>query len=355
MTSFGKPLSLLFATSRVFAAIACGLLLVVTSEACQVPVFRYALERWEPAPYLLKITPGIDDLTADEEIIVEGLRHPKTPANVEIEIKAPAEKTSLTLHDPRSRNAHVRKPFWHADLSKEGVAMLLKSPARDELQKRLLSGQTAVWLLLESGDATKDNDAHAALQETMKTITDKVVLPDGVVTQDEASQPNPTRRHENADVLQIDLPLRIDFSIIRLSRSDLREAPLISMLMQLEPDLGDFIGEPMVFPIFGRGRALEPLIGKGIHDGNILQTAIYLCGACSCEIKDQNPGMDLLISSDWSSVHNPPVIETVRIEPKQIIADAPRLPATTNSLRWIAAASAMALSLSFVFRKARVS
>lgn len=339
--------------SSLFAAIAYGLLFIVTSEACQVPVFRYALERWEPAPYLLSITPGTNGLTSDEKAIVESLQHPKTPANVEIEIKAPAENPSLTLHDPRSRKADVRRPVWQADLSKEGAAVMLNSPVRDELRKRLLSGQTAVWLLLESGDAAKDNAAHAALQETMKTITEKVKLPDGVVTQDEASQPNPTRRHENADVLQTDLPLKIDFSILRLSRSDQREAALIAMLMRLEPDLGDFIGEPMVFPIFGRGRSLEPLIGKGIHDDNILQTATYLCGACSCEIKDQNPGMDLLISADWSSVDNAPVIETVRIEPKPVLADAPPSNIATKHLRWIAAAAALVLSLGFLLRKSR--
>lgn len=355
MASLGKSRGSLFAISRVFAAIACGLSLMVTSEACQVPVFRYALERWEPAAYLLSMTPGTNGLTPDEKAIVESLQHPKTPVNVEIEIKAPAEKSSVALHDPRSRNAEARKPVWQADFSKDTASALLNSPVRDELRKRLLSGQTAVWLLLESGDAAKDNAAHTALRESMKTITEKVKLPDGVITQDEASLRNATRRHENADVLQTDLPLKIDFSILRLSRADQREAALIAMLMHLEPDLGDFISEPMVFPIFGRGRALEPLIGKGIHDDNLLQTATYLCGACSCEIKDQNPGMDLLLSADWSAVDNAPVIETVRIEPKPAVADATPSNTAAKRRRWIAAAAALVLSLGFLLRKSRSS
>ncbi len=33
----------------------------------------------------------------------------------------------------------------------------------------------------------------------------------------------------------------------------------------MEADLGEFRNEPMVFPVFGRGRALEPLIARGIN------------------------------------------------------------------------------------------
>ncbi|HEY7425207.1 MAG TPA: hypothetical protein VH682_13330, partial [Gemmataceae bacterium] len=60
--------------------------------------------------------------------------------------------------------------------------------------------------------------------------------------------------------------------------------------------------EPMVFPVFGRGRALEGLIGKGINADTIENAAQFLCGACSCLIKRLNPGVDLLIAADWDAV-----------------------------------------------------
>lgn len=299
---------------QALTTISFCLLLSAASHACQVPVFRYALERWEPASYKLTITPGSGGLTSAEKDAVQQLQHPPVPANLKVDLAPPSDGPLITLHDPRS--SAVSETTWQArQISPENVETLLESPVRKELSKRLLSGQTAVWLLLESGDAAKDNAAFATLQSSLKTLTSQLKLPDGVTTQEEALRAQSAGRHENADVLLTDLPLKIEFSILRVSRRDAREAVLMAMLMRLEPDLGDFIHEPMAFPVFGRGRALEPLIGKGIRDDNLLQTASYLCGACSCEIKDRNPGMDLLISADWATLGTLPAVETVRIDP----------------------------------------
>ena len=55
----------------------------------------------------------------------------------------------------------------------------------------------------------------------------------------------------------------------------------------------------MAFPIFGRGRVLPPMVGEAINTENITLAANYLCGACSCQMKAQNPGMDTLSNLDW--------------------------------------------------------
>ena len=57
--------------------------------------------------------------------------------------------------------------------------------------------------------------------------------------------------------------------------------------------------EPIAFPIFGRGRVLYGLIGEGIASDVIDEASLFLTGACSCEVKEQNPGVDLLMSVDW--------------------------------------------------------
>ena len=44
---------------------------------------------------------------------------------------------------------------------------------------------------------------------------------------------------------------------------------------------------------------MPPLIGDGITEDNVLDYTYYICGPCSCQIKYQNPGMDLLVSRDW--------------------------------------------------------
>ena len=47
---------------------------------------------------------------------------------------------------------------------------------------------------------------------------------------------------------------------------------------------------PLVFPIFGRGRVLG---GLEVKAKEIEEAARFLCGACSCQVKELNPGVDL--------------------------------------------------------------
>lgn len=298
------------------------MLLAATAWACQVPVFRYALERWEPGTYVLR---------APAEMRVNPL------ANAEI--KHAAGSSELELHYPSQLRQASEKPIWSARMSAENVRVALDSPVRQELKRRLLSGQSAVWLLVESGDVTKDAAVLKIVEEGLKLSQAKLKLPDGVITQDEANDPG--KRHENADVLQSALPLKIEFSTLAMSRKSTDEAALIAMLMNIESDLVDYSHEPMVFPVFGRGRALEPLIGKGIHADNIHQAAAYLCGACSCEIKEQNPGIDLLMTADWSVVGTDEILpETVQIRSKSSVP-------TTNK-NWMMITAGLLLVLAIV-------
>ena len=57
----------------------------------------------------------------------------------------------------------------------------------------------------------------------------------------------------------------------------------------------------MLFVVYGRGRALPPYIGKGIAYQNLVEVTNFVTSACSCTVKDQNPGVDLLMAFDWQS------------------------------------------------------
>ena len=72
------------------------------------------------------------------------------------------------------------------------------------------------------------------------------------------------------------------------------------MLLGTEPDLHD-LKEPMVFPLFGRGRALCALVGKGINKENLEEIGFFLAGPCSCTVKYQNPGVDMFFTVDWDA------------------------------------------------------
>lgn len=292
------------------------LAIAMPTLACQVPVFRYALERWAPAEYRLTITPGAGGLSAEENKLLAQLRAATSdeaaPLNLAIEVAPPSGSAAqLALSFPPKPRDAAKPPVWNAPLNAESMSRLVDSPARQELRKRLLAGESAVWVLIESGDRAKDDKAFAALTDALGEAQSSLKLPDGVVTPSAAAG----RTNENAEVLRTDLPLQIAFSTLRIARSDAKEVALIAMLTHLEDDLSGFEGEPMVFPVFGRGRALEPLIGAGIHKDNVVEHSGYLCGACSCEVKDQNPGVDLLMAANWSPVDTTPKVEIIRIAP----------------------------------------
>lgn len=255
--------------------------------------------------------------------------------------------TALELFYPGGLKQASDAPIWSVPMTEPNVKRMIDSPVRQELRKRLLTGESAIWVLLESGDKAKDEAASKLLVEALRAAEGKLELPDGVITQEEAANPDATRhKHkENADVLQSDLPLKIAFSMLRVSRADEAESALMAMLMHIEPDLEEFEQEPMVFPVFGRGRALEPLIGKGIHADNVLETAAYLCGACSCEIKEQNPGIDLLMAADWAPVDNAPKVETVQIAPAPTPVSAPKVEGTPMWMGIVAGVLVMAALL----------
>src|SRR5205814_1402276 len=67
--------------------------------------------------------------------------------------------------------------------------------------------------------------------------------------------------------------------------------------------------------------------GREITAGNLEDAAKFLAGPCSCQVKELNPGVDLLMGADWESVveERPAVAARVgRIEiPEPKIAAGP--------------------------------
>src|SRR5215831_17078022 len=145
----------------------CATLLV----ACNVPVFRYALDRWRPQSYeILVFHKG--PLGAKEKAALRALD--ETPANLDVKVldlngeldesarQLFAEQESPVLPWMVVRANEVDRKeatVWAGRLGKEAINGLLDSPVRREVVKRILAGETAVWILLESGDRTRDGAA----------------------------------------------------------------------------------------------------------------------------------------------------------------------------------------------------
>jgi hypothetical protein len=86
--------------------------------------------------------------------------------------------------------------------------------------------------------------------------------------------------------------------VVVLSRQSEVERLLVQMLLRGDEDLTRVNG-PIVFPIFGRGRLLCSFHGDDLTAENLERVARFLGEACSCVVKEENPGVDLLMSCAW--------------------------------------------------------
>lgn len=279
--------------------------LPVISLSCPVPVFRYALEYWEAAPYRVEIfyRNHLDQVeeellnyfltTSDGSTIKTNLEIRKIDIEGEtydaaddyISNLSPAMFPLIVLRYPHVSGNN--KIVWSGSLNKMHIARLLNSPVRSNIAEKLAREATAVWILLESGDKRKDDAAFDLLERELRRLEQTLVLPD------------PELWWDNSRGIPVERILRINFQIIRVSRSDPREEYLVNMLINSERDLAGFQTEPIVFPVYGRGIILYSIVGKVINEWNIREAATFITGPCSCQAKLLNPGIDLLISADW--------------------------------------------------------
>ena len=316
------------------------------SEACQVPVFRYALERWRPDPYQLVIVHDGNLTSGQKSDLVhleESLVGPDGPVvNLRFDtVDLSSGKDQLerwkNVHEKEAApmTAHLFYPFqgfdgdappvWSGAFNKKNMESVLDSPIRREMVKRILAGNSAVWLFLESGNKEEDDKLFKELEKHARAAQEEIGLPKGVIQQSAFEDPNLVLGPEDEEnVLESSIPLKIAFSILRLSRENPEESVLRAMLMNLEQDLLDeeFADKPMLFSVFGKGRVLPPLVGLGINEENALGDCSYLCGPCSCQVKNQNPGMDLLVKADWwAALEGSSVIEEKALPPLSGVED----------------------------------
>ena len=151
-----------------------GLLFVGIASAalpCNIPVFRYALERWQPdLCELIVFHDG--QLSAEDETFVSELESAafdnQALANARIirsNVDAKPDDNHQDVLKMLREEQAIKLPYlvvrtklgrgqtvnhWRGSLQKARSANLLQSPARKDLIQRLLRGDSIVWLLLQS-------------------------------------------------------------------------------------------------------------------------------------------------------------------------------------------------------------
>ena len=289
-----------------------------------MPVFRYALERWASAPYELVVLHrgplsggernAFERLGGDSD---EGIPHPNlrvrtvdlaqpgdpSPKQVWREMGRP-ELPCMILHYPGVLG--IERAIWSGPVTASNTRLVLDSPARREIARRILEGHSAVWVLLNSGDIAKDEAAKALLKRSLEVLEQSLELPAMVAA--------PPLDWDQLGA-KASSPLHIRFSLLSVSRTDPAESVFIDMLLQSEADLGRYSSQPIAFPVYGRGRALYALVGKGITPENVREACAFLVGPCMCEAKALNPGTDLLMATDWDAGLVGSVVEAVESQP----------------------------------------
>lgn len=285
------------------------------ASACNVPVCRYALERWPVSPYVAVVIADAPLTVAEAgalSLLEKAADGTSGTLNLTVRQWTSEELAQSPLGRaataPEGRGAHmqlffplsegIRAPIWSGALTEASAGKIMGSAFRKTLARKLVAGDSGVYILLESGNKARDDAAAKALDAHLAEIRKTLTLPEGVVTVDGRVTGDGAAGQDPTNQLQSSIPLNVAFSALRLSRVGVDDL-LVGALLSLEDDLMTFRDDPMVFAVYGRARVLPPLVGKGITRDNVGEIAAYLTGPCSCQVKALNPGVDLLLDHDW--------------------------------------------------------
>ncbi len=299
--------------SRACRAAGLALLLLAYLPACSTPVFTYGLLNWPPDQHPLSVLHHGPLSPADTALVDRLRRASALPDRAGAFLRANITVNTIDIDDPAAlaevspvvrglaaKNAGTqvvvqfshalgRDPpaWWTTPLTAETVERILDSPTRRAVTRHLLGNATGAWILLRSGDQAADRAAETVLRGQLAALAKEIELPAFDPTDEKAW------RYEKLP------PARVDFQIFTVAIDDPIEQGLVRQLTQFDPDFAKMPG-PKAFAVFGQGRFI-PLAGSELSARGITDLVGFLVGSCSCEIKDQNPGIDLMTTTDWSA------------------------------------------------------
>lgn len=248
------------------------------ASACTIPVFRYALDRWEADEYRL-VVPRAWATDRETSRLLVPLRG-NAVANVRVEESGDPASDRARLLFPEGD-----APLWQGRIDASSLEPLLDSPARRALLARLLAGDSVVWVVATMAADTADVDRITARLRFLEQVGE---LPEQN-PDDPDSQLGPGP------------PLRLKFSVLQVSLADPAERIFATMLAG--PEHADWVGAgvPFAAAVFGRGRVLGAWPLAELDDLTLEDTSLFLTGRCSCRIKNGNPGWDVLMRVDWEA------------------------------------------------------
>jgi hypothetical protein len=310
--------------SRLARLVALCALVLPTAHACNVPVFRYALERWPADLHLLIFNRPADAADERMKALTTVLNEHSHHLNLAVELPAEAPVFGGSPLAARLQFPHNGPVWYEGPVDAATLAGLVDSPLRQRIREDLVSATSATWILLSGRDAAVSSASFAMLRERLTYQAKHIELP--VKSEEDldwggggGGGGRPTTN----------MPLRVAFSTHELARGTPAEWALERQIAAMAPK-AYAAGEPIALAVFGRGRGL-PLAGSELSVDRVDADVAFILGACSCEVKELNPGYDLLMAAawddeifDWPNRHAAVIPPEFRAAP----STAPAVPAT---------------------------
>jgi hypothetical protein len=297
------------------------------AECCTIPVFRYALDRWEADKFHLLLPPS-----SSQDVALRDLLRPlraNGKANMDITTSRDPAVTMAELRS--SRDSEQR--LWTGVLEAESLQMLLDSPTRRQFVERVLGGDSAVWIIADNGSAL-DSAEVERIEKRLKFLEQVAALP--------IQDPN-----DPDSQLGPGPPLKLKFTTLRVRRDDPAEKLLLKML-----------AGPLAL----------------LDDASLEDACMFLVGRCGCRLKNESPGWDMLLNVNWETmlaaagakaanepVEAPPQSAPASagpntVEPEVVRIEATEVPLAKNQSKnrawgWVAAGVAAVAGALWLFRK----
>lgn len=287
-----------------------------TASACTVPVFRFALDRWEADRFHLVLPPGL----ARDAAISDLLRPLRANgvANLDIETSTDAALKEVELRF----STRDQTTLWKGALDEATLTAILDSPARKATLERILAGDSVVWVMADRG-TPEDDVAAARIEKRLKFLEQVASLP--------IQDPN-----DPDSQLGPGPPLLLKFTLLRFRRDDPAEGIFARMLLgpevPINPESTSF-----ATAVFGRGRVLGAWALEDLDDAALEDACLFLVGRCSCRVKNENPGWDLLMNVGWEK-------ELLAVSERSPVTEAVSSPITAASVVTTQAAPVVAVA-----------
>ena len=299
---------------------------------CDTPVYRYAMYRWEPTDYELYFFYRTQDQLAGVAELKETLDKWSTSEEFNsnlsftpVELTDDSAMTVLPSEICDCFSAQAKESGFVLAGSKR-ECMFIESLSVETLTKqfatrsveicdKLADGNVCVFVVIANESSNSARKRAAEVQKQLEKL--KRELDNETIRLSSETEKLEGTDGDSEGITGGTNQNRPSFDWHFLNDSD---SPWLQWSLQHATEDGQQ-ANVMVFPVFGRGRALPPIDAEKLTEKWLVDQLEFLTGACACTVKEQNPGVDLLMQYNWDSAAKTMVEKYGREEGNETISN----------------------------------